>query len=1571
MTDAQAPSSPAGPAEDPLRLVCLVASAGGLDPLKLITACLGPGLAGVVLILQHFPEDQASHLPDLLTASCALPVRVGLPGTVLAAGTLYVLGGGMEVEAVPGGLCLRRDQAIPTQDLPGDHLLRSAAAAVGRRAAGILLSGTGRDGTEGLRAIRDAGGMTLVQAPASAAYDGMARSAMEAGVAGRVLPPEELAVAIQEFCQGARPGAPGRSGGLPEICDTLTRLTGHDFHGYKQGTLLRRIQRRMRACQCRSLGEYALALEGNAQEGAALLADLLIGVTEFFRDPLAFEALGRALGAAQAAGGPQPRDIRAWVPGCATGEEAYSIAMVLSETLGDLRPLKVFATDIDVQALMRAKQGLYRAEDLRGVSAGRLTRFFEAELDGLRIRKELRACCLFSFHNLLQDPPFSDLDLISCRNLFIYLRPEVQERLVPFLHFALRPGGLLFLGPSDGTGALGELFEPLDGSHRIFRRRDAVRRPALVGLQRSLGEPGSGAYVRSPAPAMPVGSVGLFERLLLEEFVPPSAIVNAAGDVLYGAGGIGRHLAPALGTPTGNLVRGAGGALGTTLKALLVRAAAEPGGTAQAVVRDEAGTAPGLIRVLVRALPGMGRASGTFAVILRPEGPAQDPVPSGDTGQLDAPLLEQLDSELRATRAELQMTVEDLESANEELRSSNEELQTSQEELQSVNEELVVINRELQTKVQELQEANADLQNLFAATDIATLFLDGELRLARFTPAATALFGLQPTDAGRPIQDLAPRFTGLDLPAEARQVLADTAPRNRQVRSLDGDRHYLARLLPYRNLLQQVEGVVATFVDYTEIHRFQAALADREERLTRVQAGAQACTWEMDLGTGRLYWSPEFYRLLGLDPALEPSLDTWRTAVHPEDVARVLSTLGDLQVSDRVYENEYRVLLPDGRCRWVLSRGAVQPGPGPGRMAGLSLDITARKDAEVRLAVSEARLNSALHRSHTGAWAFDPTTGEAYRSPEHARIFGYEGLEDPWTFAIFLDHIHPDDRVRVREAIQAAMAAGRDWDLECRIRRRDGFPRWIRVAGGPDPGEGGAVARMAGVIQDISDRKEAEEARLKSERQFAAAFHGSPDAIAITHAETEVYQLVNESFSRMLGYTPDQVIGRSAKDLHVWLDLEDRSRWIATLQREGQVRSLESRFRKADGQILVAEISSRPFQMDEGSFILTLIRDLTQVKADQEARRTLEAEVAQIQKLESLGRLAGGVAHDMNNVLGAIFAVSQTLRARYGGDPTLDAALVTLERAAGRGRDLVKGLVGFSRKGTGAFLPLDLNDMVAMERDILDHTLLQKHQVETDLQPNLPLVQGDAGTLGSALMNLCVNAVDAMPAGGTLRIRTRVLPGGFVQLDVEDTGEGMPPEVLEKAMEPFFTTKPQGKGTGLGLAQVFTAVRAHGGQVSLRSEVGRGTCVTLVLPSTTSGALPAPETAQAETGAGREILLVDDDELVRSALPLMLELLGHRVRCAGGGPEALAMLREGWRPAVVLLDMNMPGMGGLEVLQGIRELDRRLPVILTTGYTDEDVTAAMAADPRLLLSLKPLTIEGFQRQLRTVDQLPD
>lgn len=485
-----------------------------------------------------------------------------------------------------------------------------------------------------------------------------------------------------------------------------------------------------------------------------------------------------------------------------------------------------------------------------------------------------------------------------------------------------------------------------------------------------------------------------------------------------------------------------------------------------------------------------------------------------------------------------------------------------------------------------------------------------------------------------------------------------------------------------------------------------------------------------------------------------------------------------------------------------------------------------------------------------------------------------------------------------------------------------------------------------------------------SESRFAKAFRSNPSPGSITRESDGLFVDANERFCALVGLPRERILGRTPLDLGLYADPEARARLLADLQSRGSLRNVEVRLRSATGEPVEGVLSVERIHLDGEPCILTAFHDTTAQRRAEAERQRLETEVQHVRKLESLGTLAGGIAHDMNNILGAVMGVASLVQDQHRQDPALAKDMDTLLRAATRGRDLVKGLTDFARKDVQEPRPVDLNEVVSREADLLRRTTRQKVEVVLDLHPGLPPVLGDAGSLSNALMNLCVNAVDAMPQGGCLRLATGRLPTGEVQVTVADTGTGMPPEVLKQAMDPFFTTKPRGKGTGLGLALSYSIAKAHHGHMELRSEPGRGTQVLLHFPPMEGPPAQAPASeASPATQRPRDILLVDDDELLRATVPAMLTSLGHRVAVAGSGPEALAALDRGPDPDLVLLDVNMPGMDGLEVLHHLRTRRPALPVLFATGLKDERLEALLKADPAAGYLAKPFTLPELEARL--------
>ena len=548
----------------------------------------------------------------------------------------------------------------------------------------------------------------------------------------------------------------------------------------------------------------------------------------------------------------------------------------------------------------------------------------------------------------------------------------------------------------------------------------------------------------------------------------------------------------------------------------------------------------------------------------------------------------------------------------------------------------------------------------------------------------------------------------------------------------------------------------------------------------------------------------------------------------------------------------------------------------------------------------------------------------------------------------------------------AALAEGRRaWRHEVLRLDGQGLPRWFDLNLVVQPGHEEDLARVLVTFVDIHDRKLAEGELRASEARFRALIDQAPVAVVVSR--DGIIQYANSRLLTLFG-SDGAMLGKPVAD------------YLAPEAREASLERSQLRTQGLDAPSEVETVGLRAggvrfplrffiarMQVAESTLNISFLYDLTEQRAREAQERALQEQFRQSQKMESLGTLAGGIAHDMNNVLGAIFAVIQTLQARSSGDPSAAELLAVVERAAGRGRDLVRGLVEFARKERTEKVPLDLNDLVRKEVTLLEHTLRQKVQVVTHLEPDLPMIKGSSGALGSALMNLCVNAVDAMPEGGTLGLRTRTAADGTLQVVVEDTGQGMAPEVLARVMEPFYTTKPVGKGTGLGLAMVFNTAVDHGGSLHLSSQVGKGTQVILALPvHAAAAAAPAAGREVAEAAPAMSILLVDDEELIRATVPLMLGVLGHRVEAVEGGRAALAWLAGHPAPDLVILDLNMPDMTGLEVLDLLRRRDPGLPVLIATGYLEGEVERVVAADPHARVLTKPFSFEEIQEKFNLI-----
>ena len=815
-------------------IVGIGASAGGLEAFEIFFSHVPVQSVLAFVVIQHLDPTHKSIMSSLLKKYTAMEIVEISDGIRMEKNRVYLAPPDHNIELIDNTLHYRAPDKSNGINLPIDFFFRSLAEDQGERAIGIILSGTGTDGTLGLKAIKGAGGMAMVQEEAQAKFSGMPKSAIDTGVVDFVLPVEKMPQQLLNYvmhpyiekAQGTRPIDGDFETNTRKILLLIRNKTGHDFSLYKANTIHRRIERRMALHQIERIADYVRFLEKDSKEIESLFKELLINVTRFFRDPDAFKALEKKVAEGLLETKDRGESFRVWVAGCSSGEEAYGLAMLLTEILEKHKKrylLQVFASDIDDEAIETGRQAVYPESIVADVSRERLDRFFSKDDKGYRVKKQIRERVIFADQNLAADPPFSKLDIISCRNVLIYMDQALQKKILPMFHYSLNDGGILFLGASESVGDMAGLFSPIDVKWKIYLKKGASSRfggYAIFPDALPASPPG-----RTIAP-LHTGIQSLGEKVIARNFAPPSALVNEKFDVLYCYGAIDRFLSMPSGEPSFNILRTAREGLRGKLLESLTKSLKNGGAVQCENVRVV--TNGGIITIDLIVQPVTDRDESRRLTLVVFKEKTSTIGPTGNITRVKASTSKEreiaaLEQELSATKDHLQNAVEELQTANEEfqstneeLQSTNEELETSKEELQSTNEELVTVNSELQHKIDQLTETSNDVNNLLASTEIASIFLDSHLRIKRFTPAMVKIFRLQQSDVGRSVRDITSNIPSLDIYTAAQEVLATLARKELEVKSED-ERWFALRIIPYRTMENAIEGVVITFSDITDL----------------------------------------------------------------------------------------------------------------------------------------------------------------------------------------------------------------------------------------------------------------------------------------------------------------------------------------------------------------------------------------------------------------------------------------------------------------------------------------------------------------------------------------------------------------------------------------------------------------------------------------------------------------------------------------------------------------------------------------------------------------------------------
>jgi two-component system, chemotaxis family, CheB/CheR fusion protein len=955
-------------------VVGIGASSGGITALKTFFAHVpaDSGMAFVVIV--HLSKDHESILAEILQTSAAIPVEQVAGTMKVEPNRVYVIPPTKNLALEDGMILLTPRQETLGKRVPIDRFFQTLADAYGKDAYAVILSGSGSDGTYGIDRIKEAGGVALVQDPDEAEFDGMPRSAIATGLIDVILPADKLAAKIVAIYrtdpvinEHPQTGAAveDQAQTLGEILAQVRARTGHDFINYKRPTLLRRIARRLQVHELPDMQSYLALLKSRPDEMQALLRDLLITVTNFFRDPESFDYLEQHVIPKLFEGKAGGDCVRVWSCGCGTGEEAYSLAILLHEhasRLADPPKIQVFASDINENAILTARQCYYRGEISSEVSPSRLSRYFTPKGEGYLLNKTLRDCVLFVPYNVLRDPPFSQLDLIVCRNLLIYLNRETQAKVMELFGFALRPGGFLFLGSSEGVDSSEPVFDVVDKKHRIYTLARGQRRRPLPTLAMG-GKWETGSPPSRSGAGKPVAPIAALHHRLSERFAPPSVLIDDSHEILHIGERAERYLHVSGGEPTRDILRLIHPGLESELRTALINVRNTQ---RLAEVRDialELDGEPLTLNLTVYPVEVAGARGLSFLVAFSDErSGVADGVVTSKQGSLSGDealgaVIRHLEDELRHLKERLKVTQEEsdinteelkayneeLQATNEELRSATEEMMSSREELQSVNEEIGAMNLELKEKVEEINRANADLQNLMQCNDIGTIFLDRDLKIKRYTRGVKRLYNIIAADIGRPFGHLTHRLDYPDLAADAAKVLETLQPFERQIHVAQDDATFLARILPYRTVDERIDGAVISFVDISDLKRTSAALEQRDLLLGVAQEAARAGVWTLDLKNQGAWWSDECSTLHGQPPgSVAMSMEHWIHRMHP-DPGAVNEAIQQAIGNRTRFSHEFTIPTPEGD-RWIMEVGKANydSDGAPHQMAGISLDVTER-----------------------------------------------------------------------------------------------------------------------------------------------------------------------------------------------------------------------------------------------------------------------------------------------------------------------------------------------------------------------------------------------------------------------------------------------------------------------------------------------------------------------------------------------------------------------------------------------------------------------------------------------------
>ena len=1463
---------------DSFAVVAVGASAGGLEAFSQLLRTLPNNTGMAFVFIQHLDPKHHSMLSELLARAASMPVLEATNGTSVKPNHVYVIPPNVNMGIRQHRLRLTPRPAPPGLHTPIDFFMRSLAEDRDHRSIGVVLSGTASDGTRGLAAIKAEGGITFAQDEKSAKYPGMPHSAVASGCVDFVLPLEKIArelarISGHPYLNGSQPRIHGRPSikpkrleeGFERIFTLLRKAGGINFSLYKSGTVQRRTLRRMAIHKMDHVGEYAKFIEKHPKETEQLCQDLLIPVTSFFRDLEAFEALKSKVFPAILKDKSSKESIRIWAPGCSTGEETYSLAILLLEFLGDKMPsyqIQVFGTDANERGIEKARAGLYQERIAQEVSPERLRRFFTKVDEGYRVGKNVRDLCVFAKQNVVEDPPFSRMNLVACRNLLIYLGPELQKKVVPILHYALRPSGFLFLGNAESVAGFPEFFAPVDKKHKIF-----VKKAVASRLHYDFS---ANRYPRETEPAdspkeKSDTTIGVerqqeADHLVLRSYAPPGVLINEDMEILQFRGAIGPYVEPAPGRASLNLLKIAKREFVAELRAAVMQAKKSHTPVKRKSVEFRRNGQPRSVNISVEPL-GSATENCQYLILFERASPsAQSSGTLGgkisrggqtikkESAQLRRKLAEAEDhlrslvESKEASDEEYQSANEEILSANEELQSTNEELETSKEELQSANEELNTVNDELHNRNLELDRVNSDLKNVLTSTSLPVVMVDRGLRIRRLTAASAKVLKIVPSDIGRPITDIRWDVDVPDLDALIAGVIETLAPKELEVQAKDGH-WYSLQIRPYRTTDDKIDGAVIVLSDINEAkqasERIEKARLFMEEALATVREPLLVLKQDLTV----IYVNPSFAKTFHVraEETEEKFLyqlgnGQWNIPKLRAMLEEVLSK--DLPVVDFEVQHDFPKL---GRKTMLLNARKIEDGHNDEPTMLLAMeDITGRKQADVALRESEERYRTLFDLGPIGVYSCDALGVIRDFNRRAVELWGREpkagDTDERWcgSFKVLRPDgtVLPHELCPMAEVLSGKIARARDQEVQ--IERPDGSKITVIVNILPLKNDQGEILGAINCFVDITERKQAEETRSR----LAAIVESSDDAIVSKSIDGTVASW-NRGAERLFGYAAEEAIGRNITLIIPPDRLAEEATILERLRRGERVEHFETVRMRKDGTLRDVSLTISPLKDSSGRVIgaSKVARDITEKKAAeralQQAHDRLESMVEQrtasVRQLslrlltvqDEEHRSISRELHDSvgQHLAGMKMSVDQLLRSEL---PEKQAGMLS-----GLGESLDKCA---SETRTISYLlhpPLidELGFAAAAKWFVEGFSARSGIKVHLELGNESPRLPRSIELPLFRILQAGLSNVHRHAESPSVDVRFAI-SAGEAKLEVQDYGNGISPELLENFNR-------SGTGAGIGLAGMRERLRELGGRLEVQSG-NTGTVIRAIIPMSTS-----------------------------------------------------------------------------------------------------------------------------------------